>query len=271
MASRLNAGDRFGRLSVIEDRGYKEVRCVCECGTRKTFQRHNLVKGVTKSCGCLRRQQLQEKWRRHSKRVAIPNGSTFHRFTTLRTERQWVLCLCSCGTEKWVWKYDLLSEKIKSCGCLNQEVAAENLRKIATIHGGWGTPEWNSWHAMKERCLNPHAMGYENYGGRGIKIYKPWITSFAAFLEDMGPMPTPHHTIDRPNFDGNYEPGNARWATRKEQARNRRNNRMITAFGKTQCVAAWAEETGLSRTTIHYRLLKGWSPEKTLRRRAGEP
>jgi len=270
MASRLRKGERFGRLTVIEDKGYKEVECLCECGTKKTFRRHNLVTKATKSCGCLRRQNLQEKWKKHSEEVALAPGLVFYRLTVVRSERQWVLCKCSCGAEKWVWKYDLVAEKTKSCGCLNRETAAESLRETATVHGGWNTPAWNSWHAMKERCLNPHAMGYEKYGGRGIRIHESWVSSFSTFLEYMGNPPTPLHTIDRINIDGHYEPGNVRWATRKEQARNRRNNRMITAFGKTQCMAAWAEETGLSRTTIHYRLLKGWPAEQALRKRKGE-
>jgi len=269
MATRLESGERFGRLTVMEDRGYKDVLCLCECGTSMTFRRCNLVRGASKSCGCLRRQQLQEKWKKHSKTVSIPQGTVFHRLTVLRNERQWVLCRYSCGAERWIWRYDLLAEKTKSCGCLNKEVAAERLRKTATIHGGWGRPEWNSWHAMKKRCLDPQAMGYENYGGRGIGIHEPWITSFANFLRDMGPSPSPHHTLDRLDIDGDYGPGNVRWATRKEQARNRRNNREIRAFGKIQCLAAWAEETGLSSTTIRYRLLKGWPPERALRKKKG--
>jgi hypothetical protein len=114
-------------------------------------------------------------------------------------------------------------------------------------------------------------MGYENYGGRGIKVHPDWCarrTGFAAFLKDMGAAPSPEHTLDRIDGTGAYTPDNCRWATRKEQARNRRSNRLIQAFGREQCLAAWSEEVGLSPTTIRYRLLKGWPVERALQKQA---
>jgi len=83
------------------------------------------------------------------------------------------------------------------------------------------TPEYRSWQMMKNRCLNPNARDYAYYGGRGIKVCRRWQESFAAFLEDMGRRPTPAHTLDRKHTDKNYTPSNCRWATRKEQSRNR--------------------------------------------------
>jgi hypothetical protein len=193
----------------------------------------------------------------------------YGRLTVLKNNRQRVLCRCSCGREKWVGKHSLLYGRTTSCGCFSREVSAESLRKTATVHSGWGTREWNLWWNMNRRCQDPSAMGYENYGGRGITVCAEWVGSggFTAFLEHMGKAPSPQHTLDRLDNEQGYKPGNLRWATPKEQARNRRDNHLITAFGRQQCLAAWAEEVGLSPTTIRYRILKGWVPEDALTHR----
>ena len=116
-------------------------------------------------------------------------------------------------------------------------------------------PGYMVWAQMKYRCLDPKAAGYENYGGRGIKICERWMV-FANFIADMG-VPPQGMTLDRhPDKNGNYEPGNCRWATDKEQARNKRNNLMLTAFGRTQCLAAWAEEFGIGKCTLGHRIHK---------------
>jgi hypothetical protein len=217
---------------------------------------------------------LKQKWKRISKQTALEPGAVFGRLTVIKSERQWVTCVCACdnGNRPVVWKYDLVAGRTTSCGCFMRETSAENMRRTSTVHGGWGSKEWNSWDSMIDRCVNPKAMGYENYGGRGIYVCRRWQGrhGFRRFLNDMGKAPSAAHTIDRKNNDRHYTPGNTQWATKKEQARNRRSNRMITAFGKRQCLAAWAEETGLSPTTIRLRLLKGWSSRKALGPRPGE-
>lgn len=90
-----------------------------------------------------------------------------------------------------------------------------------TTHGLTKTPEYRAWHSMKQRCLNPNCSRWDKYGGRGIAICQIWLDSFEAFLADMGPRPSQDHSIDRVDNDGDYEPGNCRWATRSEQQRNK--------------------------------------------------
>lgn len=135
-----------------------------------------------------------------------------------------------------------------------------------------GTPEYNSWRGMIERCENPRHRGYANYGKKGIRVCRRWRLSFLAFLEDMGLRPGPGYSIERERCSCGYCKSNCRWATKKEQARNKSNNRRITAFGRTQALAAWAEETGMNRGTILSRLDRdGLEPEEALSRETGMP
>ncbi len=125
------------------------------------------------------------------------------------------------------------------------------------------TPEYISWCKMRSRCNQPSAHNYRHYGGRGIRICERW-DSFPNFLADMGPRPSPNHTLERDNVHGAYEPGNCRWATKLEQARNVRRNHLLTVNGVTRCLSDWAAVTGIGAPTIRYRLKHGASPEQAL-------
>lgn len=133
-------------------------------------------------------------------------------------------------------------------------------------HGGSGTAEYKAWGSMRDRCLNPTDKHYPNYGGRGIKICPLWLSSYPAFLEFMGRRPSPQHSLDRyPDNDGNYEPGNVRWATKKEQALNRRDSRILTFNGRSQNLQLWADEIGIDQSAIWLRIYKyGWSIDRAL-------
>lgn len=131
-------------------------------------------------------------------------------------------------------------------------------------HGLYHSPEYRCWWGMKHRCLYPNEVGYKNYGARGIKICDRWLNSFLTFYADMGPRPSPAHSIERLDTNANYEPANCVWATDTEQGRNRRNNRLITYNGETACMIVWSERTGISYSALKFRLKRGWSIEDAL-------
>lgn len=162
-------------------------------------------------------------------------------------------CLCECGTAKVVSGSALRMGESTSCGCYQKELAAKNLGDAARKHGRHNTPEYYRWLSLKSRCTNPANPAYADYGGRGITVCQRWADSFEAFLEDVGERPSPEHSIDRIDNDGNYEPNNVRWATKQEQANNRRTNVQVTYNGKTKTLAAWAREAGITPEGIAYR------------------
>ncbi len=124
--------------------------------------------------------------------------------------------------------------------------------------------ERNRWYGMIQRCENPRSVHFARYGGRGIGVCRRWRDSYDAFLADMGRAPSPKHSIDRINNDGNYEPGNCRWATAQEQQRNRRNNVLIPYQGRKITQAELCELSGLPQKTVEKRRMLGWSAEKII-------
>ena len=146
-------------------------------------------------------------------------GQKFGKLTVLRRapngsgrDTKWE-CLCDCGTLKIIIGDNLKGGKTKSCGC----------SQARTTHGDWGSPEYTSWASMIDRCTNQNRKQWKDYGGRGITVCKEWLNDYSAFLAYMERRPTLNHSLDRyPNNDGNYEPGNVRWATKEEQNNNQR-------------------------------------------------
>lgn len=188
--------------------------------------------------------------------VLAYTGRTIHR------ESLWQ-CVCTCGVlVERVHGNSLRWGKVKSCGCLQREWAKQK-GASTRIHGKAGTRIYNIWARMKQRCHNSNYWQYKNYGGRGIVVCDRWRSSFEAFTLDVGERPSPLHTIDRIDNDGNYEPGNVRWATRKEQNRNRRSNLVIEWNGEKRPLVEWAEILGFSYGALvlrlgHYK----WSVER---------
>ena len=154
--------------------------------------------------------------------------------------------------------------------CFRTTVAGRDVLSTQTAtmgkikHGKTETAEYRTWTKIKERCYNANSDRFKDYGGRGIKVCDRWLHSFENFLADMGLKPTPKHSIERNQNDGDYAPDNCVWATPKQQGNNRRDNHVLTFNGQTLTVTEWAETTGIERNAIYYRLRAGWGVEKAL-------
>lgn len=196
------------------------------------------------------------------------SGRTFGRWQVLhRAEsisvnghtRSYWQCRCQCGTLKPVATTSLTRGASESCGCLKAEMAVKHGYAFKANRGGAKSKLYAIWTAMISRTDNPKHKNYHQYGGRGISVCERWKASFSAFLEDMGDRPSDKHSIDRIDTNGPYDPENCRWATSKEQSRNRRNTRNITWNGETRCLRDWSSELGFSKWVLEYRLRTGWS------------
>jgi len=166
------------------------------------------------------------------------------------------LCKCECGRQVTVNGSDLKTGNTKSCGCLR-------IKHGHTINDST-SQAYYAWSHIKQRCCNKKDKSYPSYGGRGIIICETWM-EFENFLKDMGEPPSKKHSIDRINNDNGYYKSNCRWATRKQQQGNMRSNHMVTFSNKTQCLAAWANEIGISQKTLWHRLVTlKWSTKKAL-------
>lgn len=194
---------------------------------------------------------------------AVRVGDLFGRLSVIAvgqaagTYRYYAVCQCSCGSKpKKIRQDGLKSGVVESCGCLQKE--------RTTKHGMTESIHYDRWKNMIDRCVNEKCSAYENYGGRGIKVCDRWL-SLPNFIEDMSEGYFEGAEIDREDNDGNYEPGNVRWATRSENNDNRRSGRKLTFNGKTQSQRAWAKELGLKDQLIDDRISNlGWSVERAL-------
>jgi hypothetical protein len=172
-------------------------------------------------------------------------------------------CRCTCGLNVVVYSSALLSGRTQSCGCLHDECSNKAKTHGHGRTGAKRSPEHRIWDAMIQRCTNPNNKHYKNYGNRGIKVCPRW-RDFAQFYRDCGPRPSPKHTIERVDNDKGYAPANCKWATRKEQQNNRRNNRLLCFKGATKTLTQWAETLGMSPGAVAARIRLGWSTERAL-------
>ena len=172
----------------------------------------------------------------------------------------WV-CTCDCGKrkEKSVTAYDLVSGKVRSCGCLYKE--SRTGRK--PTHGKTNTRLHNIWLSMRQRCFYTASAGYRNYGGKGVTICDEWLSDFQTFYEwAMSNGYQDDLTIDRIDSNGNYCPENCRWATMKEQQNNRSNNIRFSVGGVEKTLTEWSEASGIPRETLSWRVKNHWAEDE---------
>lgn len=180
--------------------------------------------------------------------VRVPSGKKYCRW----------FCSCECGTSRSVFGSSLRSGASKSCGCLQRASAS-----ALASHGKHGSPIYWRWNAMVQRCTNPNDRAYERYGGRGIRVCPEW-RDFAGFYKDIGDPPFKGASIDRIDNDGDYCPGNVRWANRRTQQNNRQGNRLLHLNGVSHSVTEWSRILGINCGTIHSRIRYGWPDERIL-------
>lgn len=244
-------GQKFSRLLVLSrylpnEKGHALFLCKCDCGKEKVIAARHL-KGKTKSCGC------------YNNEAADLTDNTYGNLTVLKfsrrdqRRRQWYICLCGCGKEKELPSMDFKLGKIISCGCIK----AQKFRERVTKHNESHTLLYYVWQGMLRRCDDEKNPGYKNYGGRGISVCDEWkeYPTFAKWARSKGykkPL-----TIERLDNDGNYNPGNCKWATSQEQGFNKRNTVKIEIEGHTYNSKEFYTTYGIKPDVLYYRLKKG--------------
>lgn len=172
-------------------------------------------------------------------------------------------CFCACGKALDVLAQSLREGRSQSCGC--DKVRLSNTKPRQAKHGQSKSAEYYIWSTMKRRCMSPDHESYPDYGGRGVTIDPKWLADFRVFLKDVGPRPTSAHSLDRyPNNDGNYEPGNVRWATPAEQQNNKRNTFMVPMPDGARSLQDVARTSGVNANALRARIKRGAKPEQAI-------
>ena len=173
-------------------------------------------------------------------------------------------CICDCGKETTVARTSLVQGHTKSCGCYRDKASGERIGNIRRTHGMTNTRLYTIWESMRARCNNPNNQRYNRYGGRGIKICKEWET-FEGFRDwALASLYQDGLSIERIDFNGDYEPKNCKWIPKNEQAKNTSANRRVTINGQTRNLSDWARLSGIELHTIRHRIEKGYPESEWL-------
>lgn len=276
--TQLAVGQRFGRLTFTgAERQYRtpsgqpcrQVLCRCDCGVERFILLSSLTTGRSASCGCkgvapIKPGDQVGRWTvlEEGDYTAAPSGKLWKRR----------LCRCACGTERFLIEATLRRKATLSCGCYRDEASAKRRYRHGDGKKGQENPVYRTWLSIRQRCENPNDGAFRYYGARGIKMHPAWVADYKQFLKDMGQRPSPAHSIDRIDVNGDYEPDNCRWATKSEQMRNRTCNRMVEFRGRVMPLIEAVELAGANYATAHNRIVyKGWSVEDALSRPSTKP
>jgi hypothetical protein len=165
---------------------------------------------------------------------------------------------CHCGKEFITQIRRVRDKATKSCGCYRRAKLVER-NKVAAVHNLSSHDLYHVWYEMVKRCTDRNSPSWNNYGARGIQVCREWLclrTFISEVIDAIGPRP-PEYELDRKDNNGHYRLGNVKWSTIKQQARNRRSNRLITANGETKCAAEWIEQIGIAESTFSKRIKRG--------------
>lgn len=263
------SGKRFGYLTAVKiDKKVPRKNggntmywlCKCDCGKYVSVDYGNLTRKnrSTKSCGCKTKEMIS------SSRISDITGMRFGKLVAIRIDHieerkngrkhtMW-LCKCDCGNETITSVSHLKSGVTSSCGCIRMSKNGLSRTRLSAIYNG-----------MISRCYDEKDTAFKNYGGRGIYLCDEWRNSFMSFYNwSVNNGYDDFLTIERINNDKGYSPENCKWATRIEQANNKRNNVMIDNGKETHTISQWSRITGINKATLDYRHRKGYSPDKIL-------
>ena len=256
-------GKRFGRLVVMErakeNKGaIAQWVCLCDCGKTKIVTGCNLRNGNTQSCGCLRRMSYKKVF---AEMVGEKHGKLTITDFFIKDGLSYFGCICDCGKETTLLAGSVKSGGRTTCGCSTTTKPRTENGRFIVKHGntqnGKAKPRlYTCWLAMKSRCYNRNNIEhYKHYGARGISVCDEWANDYVAFKKwSMANGYNDSLTLDRIDVNGSYSPENCRWATVKEQCRNKRNNHWIAHNGETHSMAEWAEIKGMNYGTLYSRI-----------------
>lgn len=260
-------GQRYNDIIIVgpkkRENDYTYFGCKCaRCGKEYWIQAKHI--GSAKTCReCSEKSEIKDL-----------SGKRFGRLVALeymgrKNDRTLWRCVCDCGRESIVGYTALMTGNTRSCGCLEKENLyskefKRSRRKSASKDFDMNIgahPLYGLWSSMLTRCYNKSHNSYKHYGGRGIKVCDRWLPEnkgFENFLKDMGPRPSPKHTIDRIDNDGNYSPENCRWATPRQQGSNKRTSIVLFYKGVRVPALDVCDATGLKYQTLSHQLKKGY-------------
>lgn len=269
--SEIKIGETYNGVKVLEkfrEKAHTKYWCICPvCGKRFSMKAETV--GIACQCKeCNAKSRIIDlTGQRFGRLVAVEHAGRVVNKNGFRTTL-WK-CQCDCGNQTTVRYPALITGNTRSCGCLEREnkermmkLAQQTNRKSVSkdfIRKLEDHPLYKTWKSMLMRCNNPNVSGYKHYGGRGIKVCDRWNgeLGFENFVKDMGERPTPEHTLDRIDYNGDYEPSNCRWATQETQSNNRRNNSFVTLKGEEITCAQLCKRYGFYYTYVTYQLRQG--------------